>query len=106
MKTTFGRPSVLAPTMMVLTLSSTAFAEGVPITPGLWEIKTHNSMLGTDEVEQQCMRESVFDPVAVLGDEEGCEISNETITGTPSITTSPASTIRSAVAPKDISRLP
>lgn len=81
METAICRLAVLAPAMAAVTLSSTAFAEGVPINPGLWEIKTHNSMLGTEEVEQQCMREAVFDPVSILGDEEGCEINNETVTG-------------------------
>ncbi|MGI9421024.1 MAG: DUF3617 domain-containing protein [Geminicoccaceae bacterium] len=75
------RLPALAPAMAILAFSSTAFAGGVPITPGLWEIKTHNSMLGTEEVDQQCMRETVFDPVAILGQEDGCEISNETVKG-------------------------
>ncbi|MGI9500172.1 MAG: DUF3617 domain-containing protein [Geminicoccaceae bacterium] len=81
MKTRICRPPVLAPAMVVMALSSTAIAEGVPITPGLWEIKTHNSMLGTEEVEQKCMREETFDPSKILGQEEGCEINNEVISG-------------------------
>ncbi|MGI9492895.1 MAG: hypothetical protein ACR2QF_10905, partial [Geminicoccaceae bacterium] len=43
-------------------LGSTAFAEGLPITPGLWEIKTQNSMLDSEEVQQSCMKDAVFDP--------------------------------------------
>ncbi len=62
-------------------LGSTAFAEGLPITPGLWEIKTQNSMLGSEEVEQSCMKETVFDPMSMMGEEEGCEIMNEVISG-------------------------
>lgn len=75
------RPAVFAPTMAMIALSSTAFAEGVPITPGLWEIRTQNSMLGTEEVNQKCMRDAVFDPAAILGEEEGCDISNESVAG-------------------------
>lgn len=75
------RLPVLATALAVFALSSTAFAAGVPITPGLWEIKTQNSMLGTEEVDQQCMQETVFDPSTILGDEEGCELSNENVSG-------------------------
>ncbi|MGI9492061.1 MAG: DUF3617 domain-containing protein, partial [Geminicoccaceae bacterium] len=60
---------------------STAFAEGLPITPGLWEIKTQNSMLDSEEVQQSCMKDAVFDPLSMMGEEEGCEIKNEVITG-------------------------
>ncbi len=81
MKMTIGRLMGLAPALAALSLSSTAMAAGVPITPGLWEIKTQNSMLGTEEVNQQCMQDAVFDPAAILGDEEGCELSNETVSG-------------------------
>jgi len=62
-------------------LGSTVFAEGLPITPGLWEIKTENSVLGSEEVEQSCMKESVFDPLSMMGEEEGCKITNEIIAG-------------------------
>lgn len=81
MTMTTCRLAVLAPALAALTLSSTVFAAGVPITPGLWEIKTKNSMLGTEEVNQQCMQEAEFDPTAILGDEEGCELSNENVSG-------------------------
>ncbi|MGI9486693.1 MAG: DUF3617 domain-containing protein [Geminicoccaceae bacterium] len=81
MKVTICRVSALTPALAALTFSSAVFAAGVPITPGLWEITTQNSMLGTEEVNQQCMQEAVFDPTAILGDEEGCELSNETISG-------------------------
>ncbi len=81
MTITIFRLAAFAPALAAFGLSATAFAAGVPITPGLWEIKTQNSMLGTEEVDQQCMRDAVFDPAAILGDEEGCELSNETISG-------------------------
>lgn len=76
-----SRLPTLASALAILAYSSTAFADGVPITPGLWEIKTQNSMLGTEDIDQQCMQDTVFDPVAILGDEDGCEISNETVSG-------------------------
>ena len=75
------RLPTLAAALTAFALPFSAWADGVPITPGLWEIKTHNAMLGTEEVDQQCMRETVFDPVAILGEEDGCEISNETVSG-------------------------
>lgn len=64
-----------------MTLGFPAFAEGLPITPGLWEIKTQNSMLGSEEVEQSCMKEDVFDPLSMMGEEEGCGITNEVVAG-------------------------
>lgn len=64
-----------------LTLTSAVLAEGLPITPGLWEIKTQNSTLGQEEVEQSCLQESVFDPVSMMGEEEGCDVLNEQIAG-------------------------
>ena len=64
-----------------LMFGSVAFAEGVPITPGLWEITTHNSMLGTQEVQQSCMKQDVFDPLSLMGEEEGCDILNEVVSG-------------------------
>lgn len=75
------RSLACTPAIAIMALSLTALADGVPITPGLWEIKTHNSMLGTEEVEQQCMQDTVFDPAAVLGEEDGCEIRNEVVSG-------------------------
>ncbi|MEM8951531.1 MAG: DUF3617 family protein [Pseudomonadota bacterium] len=81
MTITIDRLKQLTPALVALTLSSTAFAGGVPITPGLWEIKTQNSLLGTEEIDQQCMRETVFDPAAILGEEEGCELTNEVVSG-------------------------
>ncbi len=61
--------------------ASSAHAEGLPITPGLWEITTQNSTLGSREVEQSCMTEAVFDPVSMMGDEAGCEVANERVQG-------------------------
>ncbi len=61
--------------------ASSVHAEGLPITPGLWEITTHNSMLGSQEVEQSCMTETVFDPVSMMGEEAGCEVTNERVQG-------------------------
>ncbi len=81
MTITIFRLPALAVSLAALACSTTTFAAGMPITPGLWEIKTQNSMLGTEEVDQQCMQQAVFDPAAILGDEEGCELSNEQVSG-------------------------
>lgn len=81
MKRATSRLAVLSSAVVAIASSTAALAGGVPITPGLWEIKTHNSMLGTEDVDQQCMQETVFDPVSILGQEDGCQISNETVSG-------------------------
>lgn len=64
-----------------MSFGSKAFAEGLPITPGLWEIKTQNPVLGNERVEQSCMTEPVFDPVSMMGDQQGCDVLNERIAG-------------------------
>lgn len=74
----FGLPLLAA---VMVSAPVMAAAEGLPITPGLWEVKTANPMFGTEEVEQHCMQEAVFDPAAMFGDQEGCEISNKAIAG-------------------------
>lgn len=61
--------------------ASSGNAEGLPITPGLWEITTKNPMMDGQDVEQSCMKEAVFDPVSMMGDEEGCDVFNEKIQG-------------------------
>ncbi|MEM7041631.1 MAG: DUF3617 family protein [Pseudomonadota bacterium] len=81
MTTVTCRLSSFVPALAVIAMSVPAFADGVPITPGLWEIKTHNSLLGTEEVERQCMRKAVFDPASILGEEEACQVSNEIVSG-------------------------
>ena len=79
MKIVTCRLSAIAPAMVVITLSSVATADGLPITPGLWEFTTQNPILGTNEVEQECVRDDSFDAASMFDDSEGCEISNETI---------------------------
>jgi hypothetical protein len=59
---------------------SLALAEGLPITPGLWEIRTDNPMIGGEQVERHCMKDAIFDPVGLMGDKQGCEVMNETMT--------------------------
>jgi hypothetical protein len=56
-------------------------AEGLPITPGLWEMTTQNPMTGADVVRQECMTEAVFDPSDMMGEERGCDISNQAVNG-------------------------
>lgn len=81
MTNAFGKLSIAGMTLLVMTSGFAAWAGGVPITPGLWKVKTQNSMLGTEEVGEQCMQNEVFDPVSMLGKEDGCDISNETVVG-------------------------
>ena len=76
-----SRHLVLGTLLGSLASTSLAVAEGLPITPGLWEITTSNGISGAPEVEQSCMTEPVFDPVGMMGEAEGCEVSNETIQG-------------------------
>jgi hypothetical protein len=62
-------------------LGSQARADGLPINPGLWEIKTQNPMMGNEQVQQHCMKEAEFDPVSMMGEKQGCEIMNQQIAG-------------------------
>ncbi|MGI9504983.1 MAG: DUF3617 domain-containing protein, partial [Geminicoccaceae bacterium] len=80
MKIVICRLSAIIPAVVMMALSSAAAgAEGLPITPGLWEFTTQNPILGTNDVKQECVRDDTFDAASMLGDSEGCEISNETV---------------------------
>ena len=81
MSATFHRSLQASSLLIGILFGSAAVAEGLPITPGLWEIKTQNSMLGGEEVQQSCMKEAVFDPFIMMGEEDGCEIMNEVLAG-------------------------
>ncbi|MEZ5930353.1 MAG: DUF3617 family protein [Alphaproteobacteria bacterium] len=72
-------PAALAAAL--LAAASTAAAEGLPITPGLWEMTSKNPMTGQDHVRQECMTEAVFDPSEMMGEERGCSVSDETVSG-------------------------
>ena len=59
-----------------------AMAEGLPITPGLWESRTRDLIGEADEViEQHCIEEGVFDPAAEMAKDGTCLISNKKIVG-------------------------
>jgi hypothetical protein len=73
-------PSV-ATAFTLLAGGPAVLAEGLPITPGLWEVTSQNPMTGTNEVTQECMTEAVFDPQDMMGDTDGCTVSGETISG-------------------------
>ena len=78
------KPSVLHLSAAALILGAgapVAFAEGLPITPGLWEMTSQNPMTGTDVVRQECMVDAVFDPSAMMGEERGCTVSDEVVSG-------------------------
>ena len=64
-----------------LALTSPVKADGLPITPGLWEIRATNSLMGQENVQQNCMTDDVFDPVSMMGEERGCDVMNEQISG-------------------------
>lgn len=79
MKIVACRLSAITPAVILIAFSSVAGAEGLPITPGLWEFTTQNPILGTNDVEQECVRDDTFDAASMLDDSEGCEISNEVV---------------------------
>jgi hypothetical protein len=59
-----------------------AMAEGLPITPGLWEARTRDLVGEVDEViERRCVRDGVFDLAAEMAKDGSCAISNKTIAG-------------------------
>ena len=66
---------------LTLLAAAPAAAEGLPITPGLWEITSKNSMTGREHVGQECMADAVFDPSAMAKDADGCSLDNETVSG-------------------------
>ncbi len=68
---------------MLAAAASTTPVDGetLPITPGLWKVTTNGSMMPAPQVEQSCMKEPVFDPVRMMGEEDGCDVFNETRTG-------------------------
>ncbi|MDH3662186.1 MAG: DUF3617 domain-containing protein [Alphaproteobacteria bacterium] len=72
---------VAATACTLLATMSITLAEGLPITPGLWEMTTQNPMTGTDVVRQECMTEAVFDPSHMIGKERGCDVSNQAVSG-------------------------
>ena len=81
MSATFPRRLQTSLILGGIVLGSGALAEGLPITPGLWEVKTQNPVLGNEQAQQHCMKEPVFDPLTMMGKEEGCEITNQVISG-------------------------
>lgn len=56
-------------------------AEGLPMTPGLWEMTTQNPMTGRDHVRQECMTDAVFDPRKMMEAEQDCVIGDQSING-------------------------
>jgi hypothetical protein len=80
MKTLRFSPSVAA-ALTFLSVGSAAVAEGLPITPGLWEMTSQNPMTGEDDVLEECMSDGVFDPISMMEETQGCTFSNETVSG-------------------------
>ena len=69
---------------VALSLGATApivSAEGLPITPGLWEMTTQNPMTGRDHVRQECMTDAVFDPHKMMEAEQDCVIGSQSVSG-------------------------
>lgn len=83
MTTMICRFSALLPAVAAAALASTAWAGGLPITPGLWEMNTQATVFGkTDgQVEQRCIEEDSIDPVALVQKAEGCSVDNATVDG-------------------------
>jgi len=72
---------VASSVLIIAFASSGAFAEGLPITPGLWEMTTQNPMTGANEVQQECMTENVFHPSEMMEEDAGCTVSDEVVSG-------------------------
>ena len=67
--------------LTVFSLGPSVVAEGLPITPGLWEMTSQNPMTGEDDVFEECMSEGVFDPISMMEETDGCTFSNQTVSG-------------------------
>lgn len=68
-----------------LLIAAPSVAEGLSITPGLWQItSTTTGTMGAPrtEVEEQCMQEETFDPIAELQDDgQTCTVLNQNLSG-------------------------
>ncbi|MCB1693602.1 MAG: DUF3617 family protein [Pseudomonadales bacterium] len=64
--------------ILVLAMSTCAFADELAIKPGLWETRTThtNPMTGkpTTETNQSCVKQTTFDPESMMKDTEGCDV--------------------------------
>ena len=74
------RVSKLSLTIFVICLFfiSTAYAGGMKVEPGLWEIKSQVTSPGGihDNVSQECIQESVISPEHMMDNNSGCEVTD------------------------------
>ena len=79
------KPRTVMLVLIALAATSTAFAQGLPFNPGLWE----TTATGTDpitgqpttETRQECLESNEFDPRSLMEDIEGCEVTDQTVSG-------------------------
>lgn len=75
--------NVIAVLSLGITISpNVAWAEGLPITPGMWETKatSENSMTGTrTHTSKECIKETEFDPRTQMDDfgKENCQVNSK-----------------------------
>ena len=65
-------------------MTSTVFAEGLKITPGLWQSTSTmtNSMTGsTTQTTENCVVEEEFDPMTMMEGAQGCELTENELDG-------------------------
>lgn len=74
------RVSCLSLTILVMCLCfiSLAYASGMKVEPGLWEIKSQVTSPGGlhDNVSQECIQESVISPERMMDNNSGCEVTD------------------------------
>lgn len=79
------RPRTLMLALTAFAATSTALAQGLPINPGLWETTATRTdpMTGqpTTDVRQECVESNEFDPRSLMQDVEGCEVTDQSISG-------------------------
>lgn len=71
--------------LIAFATTSTALAQGLPINPGLWEttVTRTDPMTGqpTTDSRQECVKSNEFDPRSLMQDVEGCEVTDQSISG-------------------------
>jgi hypothetical protein len=75
---------LLALSLSSILISSSAYSEGLKITPGMWEttMVSTNSMTGTTtQTTSNCMADEEFDPKTMVEEAEGCEITDKNLDG-------------------------
>ena len=78
-------PRTVVLMLITFATTSTAFAQGLPFNPGLWETTATRTDAMTGEpvtdTRQECVESDEFDPRSLIQGVEGCEVNDQTVSG-------------------------